>query len=55
MTYLNRDADFWRAVAGGAFGLTLALVWLRFGFGGFVLALAFAVAGALAARFSAGE
>ena len=53
MSYFNRDSDFWRGIAGGAFGLALALVWLRFGFGGFLLALAFTLTGALAARFFA--
>lgn len=50
MSYANGDRGFWRSVVGGAFGLALAGVWLRFGFLAFVLALAFTVLGALVAR-----
>ena len=47
---MNRDRDFWRGVAGGGFGLALAAVGLRFGFWGFLMALAFTLIGALVAR-----
>jgi len=55
MNSVSSDRNFWRSMAGGAFGLALALVWARFGFWGFVLAAAFAVVGAVAARLSSGD
>ncbi len=50
MNYANTDTGFWRSVVGGAFGLALAAVWLRFGFLAFLLALVFTVLGSLIAR-----
>ncbi len=39
--------DFWRCTAGSVFGFALALVWLKMGFGPFVLALVLTVLGGI--------
>lgn len=38
---------YWRALAGAGFGLSLALIWLRFGFWAAVFALVMIVVGGI--------
>lgn len=39
--------DFWRCTAGSLFGLALALVWLKMGFGAFLLAAVLTILGGI--------
>lgn len=43
--------DFWRCTVGAAFGLALALVAFRFGFGAFLIATALTILGGVTAWF----
>lgn len=47
----SSSRDFWRCTVGSAFGLVLALVWLKMGFGAFVLAAALSILGGVGAWF----
>ncbi|MGD9495285.1 MAG: hypothetical protein AB7Y46_03135 [Armatimonadota bacterium] len=43
--------DFWRCMAGSAFGLALAVIWVKMGFGAFALAAALTIVGGVAGWF----
>ncbi len=47
----ENSRDFWRCTVGSAFGLALALVWIKMGFGPFCGAAALTIVGGVAARF----
>jgi uncharacterized membrane protein YqaE (UPF0057 family) len=43
--------DFWRCFAGSLFGFALALVWLKMGFGAFLLAALLTILGGIGGWF----
>ncbi len=45
------NIDFWRCTVGSAFGLALALVWIKMGFGPFLGAAALVILGGVSAWF----